>query len=85
MTSKHNNTGKVFTNVTGPKEEVTVLDVEDQGEWESRKVWRWVSKGIREGDFEVASREKTKIEVCALWSLSTFLWIYEVDESVSFV
>lgn len=62
-TSKHVNTGKVFTNVQGPKEEVTVLDVEEQGEWESRKVWKFVSKGIREGDFEVASREKSKIEV----------------------
>lgn len=32
-------------------------------EWESRRLWRYVAKGIREGDFETASREKSKIEV----------------------
>ena len=57
-------TGAVFTDVTGPKEEVTVRRVEDQGEWESRALWYKVAKGIRESDFETAAKEKTRIEVC---------------------
>ena len=52
-----------FTDVQGPKEEVTVAPVEEQNEWESRKLWNLVAKGIREGDYESASREKSKIEV----------------------
>jgi len=55
--------GVVFTDVTGPKEEVSTKPLEEQDEWESRKLWRLVAKGIREGDFETASREKSKIEV----------------------
>ncbi|KAA1466808.1 Oxysterol-binding protein [Dentipellis sp. KUC8613] len=60
--SKNVKTGAVFTDVSGGKEEVTVAPVDDQGEWESRKLWKLVAKGIREGDFESASREKSKIE-----------------------
>ncbi|KAG8998664.1 Oxysterol binding protein [Tulasnella sp. JGI-2019a] len=60
-TSKING-GAQFTDVRGPKEEVEVKDLEEQGEWETRKLWQHVSKGIRSGDFETASREKTKIE-----------------------
>lgn len=52
-----------FTDVRGPKEEVLVKDIEQQDEWETRKLWGHVSKGIRSGDFETASKEKTKIEV----------------------
>ena len=52
-----------FTDVQGPKEEVTVASVDEQDEWESRRLWQHVAKGIREGDFESASREKSKIEV----------------------
>ena len=51
-----------FTNVTPPKEEATVCAVEKQGDWESRKLWEKVAKGIRTGDYETASREKSKIE-----------------------
>ena len=32
-------------------------------EFESRKLWGLVSNGIREGDYETASREKSRIEV----------------------
>ncbi|KAG6914467.1 hypothetical protein DXG01_017088 [Tephrocybe rancida] len=32
------------------------------GEFETRKLWAAVAKGIREGDFETASREKGRIE-----------------------
>ncbi|CAL1697933.1 unnamed protein product [Somion occarium] len=64
LTSKDNRTGETFTDVTTPKEEVTTLyeGLDEMNEWESRRLWRWVSKGIREGDFEAASREKSKIE-----------------------
>ncbi|KAI0689376.1 Oxysterol-binding protein [Cytidiella melzeri] len=51
-----------FTDVQGPKEEVTVVPLEEQNEWESRKLWNLVAKGIRESDFDLASREKSKIE-----------------------
>ena len=37
-------------------------NVDEMDEWESRRLWRYVAKGIREGDFEMASREKSKIE-----------------------
>lgn len=63
QTSKDVRTGALFTDVTGPKEEVTTKEVEDQDEWESRRLWRWVAKGIRDGDFDAASKEKSKIEV----------------------
>ncbi|KAG8875299.1 Oxysterol binding protein [Tulasnella sp. 331] len=56
------NGGATFTDVRGPKEEVEVKDLEEQDDWETRKLWQHVSKGIRGGDFETASREKTKIE-----------------------
>ncbi|TFK47204.1 Oxysterol-binding protein [Heliocybe sulcata] len=62
QTSKDVKTGRAFHDVTGAKEEATVADVEAQGEWESRRLWRGVARGIREGDFETASREKSKIE-----------------------
>lgn len=55
--------GEIFTDVRGPKEEVVVKPIEEQGEWETRNLWKHVSKGIRSGDFETASREKSKIEV----------------------
>jgi hypothetical protein len=35
---------------------------EESGDLETRKLWHLVAKGIREGDFELASREKSKIE-----------------------
>jgi hypothetical protein len=64
-TSKDTRTGVTFTDVIGPKEEVTVRPVEEQGEWESRALWRKVAKGIREGDFEASSKERARIEVGA--------------------
>jgi oxysterol-binding protein-related protein 9/10/11 len=62
-TSKDTRTSVVFTDVNGPKEEVIVRPVEEQGEWESRALWCKVAKGIRESDFEIAAREKGRIEV----------------------
>ncbi|KAF9491132.1 oxysterol binding protein [Pleurotus eryngii] len=58
-----------FHDVNGPKEEVTVVagggegvSEGEMGEFETRKLWKLVAKGIREGDFESASREKGRIE-----------------------
>ncbi|CAG8691585.1 4525_t:CDS:2 [Acaulospora colombiana] len=59
---KHVKSGSVFTDVTTPKEEVTVIPTSEQGEWESRKLWEQVANGIKSGDFTKASQEKTKIE-----------------------
>ncbi|KAF5353276.1 hypothetical protein D9756_003683 [Leucocoprinus leucothites] len=47
------------------KEVVTVVGGEpdgSQGDFETRKLWNLVAKGIREGDYEVASKEKSRIE-----------------------
>lgn len=55
--------GRIFSDVTGPKTEVQTGDEETMGEYETRKLWKEVAKGIRSGDFEMASREKSKIEV----------------------
>jgi hypothetical protein len=66
MTSRDTRTGVVFHDVQGPKEEVHARGggpKGEQGEFETRKLWAAVSRGIREGDFEAASREKGKIEV----------------------
>jgi hypothetical protein len=38
--------------------------IEEQGPMESRKVWKLVADGIRTSDFEKASKEKSRIEVC---------------------
>lgn len=61
-TSKELHSGVTFHDVTSPKEEITVAPVEQQGEWESRKLWHGVATGIREGDFESAATFKGKIE-----------------------
>ena len=46
------------------KEEIVPLNwTEEAGELETRKLWHLVAKGIREGDFELASQEKIRIEV----------------------
>ena len=49
-----------------PKVEVTAVgggSDGEMGEFETRKLWKDVADGIREGDFEKASREKGRIEV----------------------
>ena len=63
--------GQTFHDVTTAKEEVTVIGGEssgEMGEFESRKLWGEVAKGIKTGDFDNASKEKTKIEVSG-WAL----------------
>ena len=62
-----------------PKEEVTVGPVEAMHDFESRKPWQHVARGIREGDYELASREKSKIEVCiACDHWLVLLWAHPV-------
>jgi hypothetical protein len=61
-TCKDSKTDVKCTDVTVPKEEVSVGLLEDMEEFESRNLWSRVANGIREGDYETASREKTKIE-----------------------
>ena len=54
---------QIFWDADGPREEVTVKPVEEQGPMESRKVWQKTADGIRSGNFDVASKDKSKIEV----------------------
>ena len=49
--------------MTGPKEEVAVKPIEEQEKWESRRLWKNVSTGIRSGDFDSAAKDKSRIEV----------------------
>jgi hypothetical protein len=71
----------VFHDVQGPKEEVHVRgggpdgEQGEQGEFETRKLWAAVAKGIREGDFETASREKSRIEVCFSFYFFFSFWV----------
>lgn len=51
-----------FWDANTPRREVEVADVDEQGAMESRKVWKKVADGIRSGDFDTASREKSRIE-----------------------
>lgn len=56
----------IFHDVEHLKEEVVVIGGGSNGEmgdFEARKLWAAVAKGIRDGDFETASKEKAKIEV----------------------
>lgn len=51
-----------FWDASTPRREVEVAPVDQQGDSESRKVWKKVADGIRSGDFDTASREKSRIE-----------------------
>lgn len=55
--------GPLFLDTATPKEEVTVAPIEQQGEWESRKLWASVAQGIRTGNYDAAGRDKSKLEV----------------------
>lgn len=58
--------GQLFLDTNEAKEEVTVKPIEEQGEWESRKLWEKVAKGIRGQNYDEAGREKSRIEVSSL-------------------
>ncbi|GJJ09161.1 hypothetical protein Clacol_003383 [Clathrus columnatus] len=61
-TTSKDSKGFVFHDVTGLKEEIIVAPIDEQGQWESRRLWKLVAKGIREGDYDLASTEKSRIE-----------------------
>jgi len=62
--SKYSKGGGPFYDASrGQKELIVPLEwIEELGDYETRKLWNLVAKGIREGDFDLASREKSKIE-----------------------
>lgn len=47
---------------TNSKKGIQVAPIEEQGEMESRRVWKDVAEGIRKGDFENAGIAKSKLE-----------------------
>ncbi|EDR09428.1 uncharacterized protein LACBIDRAFT_319010 [Laccaria bicolor S238N-H82] len=54
-----------FHDVHAVKEQVSPIgggEGGEMGDFETRKLWALVAKGIREGDFETASKEKSRIE-----------------------
>lgn len=44
------------------RDEITVAPVDQQGEWESRKVWFDVAEGIKKQQFEASTASKVKLE-----------------------
>lgn len=54
--------GKTFVDADREREVIKVKPIEEQGDLESRKVWKGVAEGIRSGDLEKTSREKAKVE-----------------------
>lgn len=53
----------IFYQVEDSKEIAKPLEwSEELGQYETRHLWNLVAKGIREGDYELASREKSRIE-----------------------
>jgi len=44
------------------KKGIQVKPIEEQGDMESRRVWKDVADGIRKGDFETAGAAKSKLE-----------------------
>ncbi|KAF8626690.1 hypothetical protein AX15_004774 [Amanita polypyramis BW_CC] len=54
-----------FHDVSAPKDEVTAVGGDgngEMGELETRQLWKLVAKGIKEGNFEMAGKEKSRIE-----------------------
>ncbi|KAI9635689.1 uncharacterized protein MKK02DRAFT_36807 [Dioszegia hungarica] len=55
--------GPVFLDTSaGVKEEVSVASLEQQGPWESRRLWEKVAKGIKGANYDLAGTEKSRIE-----------------------
>lgn len=60
---KSKRAGEVFFDtVSEPTAPILVKPIEEQGEFESRRVWKSVADGIRRGDFDAASVAKTALE-----------------------
>ncbi|KAI0147419.1 Oxysterol-binding protein [Xylariaceae sp. FL1272] len=45
-----------------PISELKVKDIDAQSPWESRRAWKGVKEGIRDGNMEMISREKNELE-----------------------
>lgn len=45
-----------------PRAEVSVAPIDAQGPQESRRVWKTVAEGIRTGNYDLASKDKSRIE-----------------------
>lgn len=55
--------GTVFWDANAsPRKEVLVAPIEQQGPLESRRVWKKVAEGIRSGNYDLASKDKSRIE-----------------------
>lgn len=55
--------GTVFWDADAqPRQEITVKPLEEMGEYESRRLWKTVADGIRSGNYDVASKDKSRIE-----------------------
>jgi oxysterol-binding protein-related protein 9/10/11 len=61
-TSTVNATRETFHDVTSHSTPVQARPVSEQEPYESRKLWAVVAQGIREGDFDTASKDKSRIE-----------------------
>ncbi|PWN51387.1 protein KES1 [Violaceomyces palustris] len=53
---------EVFWDASTPREELEVQAIDSQGPMESRNIWKHVADGIRSGDYEAASKDKSRIE-----------------------
>jgi len=51
-----------FWDASSERREVQVKPLAEQGDMESRKVWAKTAEGIRAGNFDAASKDKTRIE-----------------------
>ncbi|KDN50872.1 Oxysterol-binding protein [Tilletiaria anomala UBC 951] len=52
----------IFWDAGAQREEISVKPIEEQGPMESRKVWKDTAEGIRTGNFDIASKDKSRIE-----------------------
>ena len=46
-----------------------VRPIDQQGEFESRRLWEKVARGIKSGNYDEAAKEKTRIEVRLRWAV----------------
>ncbi|KAE8209850.1 hypothetical protein CF327_g6207 [Tilletia walkeri] len=52
----------IFWDASTPRVELQVKPIEEQDVMESRRVWAVTAAGIRKGDYEAASKDKSRIE-----------------------
>lgn len=64
-----------FWDASADREEVSVRPVEEQEPMESRKVWQKTAEGIKSQNYDAASKDKSRIEVCSTTVALHFLII----------